>query len=388
MIEISRESLIEILADLVRIPSVNPDLVPGANGEAEIAQYIADRLRRTPGIDVELQYAGSDRPNVIATVGSGTGRTLMLNGHTDTVTLEGMAEPLSGRVDGNRLYGRGSNDMKASLAGMIVLLEAVATAGDFPGRLVATFVVDEEYASIGTQAICRDIDRWRPDAALVLEPTRLGMHVAHKGFVWAEIETHGFAAHGSAWQEGVDAIGRMGRVLVRLEQLNAELISRAQHPLVGPPSIHASLIRGGQELSSYPASCELQIERRTIPGETAEQVQAELEGILAGLRAEDPSFSATLNMGLVRDPFEVGRDAPIVQALGLELERVLHRSAEFGGGSGWMDSALLSAAGVSTAIFGPGGYGSHGFEEWANLDLLTEFAQVLAATAYRFCAAH
>src|SRR6185312_9002073 len=173
MIEIQREALVEALAELVRIPSINPDLVPGANGEATIAEAIATRLRGTPGITVELQEVVPGRPNVIASVGAGNGRTLMLNGHTDTVTVEGMTEPFSARVDGNRLYGRGSSDMKAALAAMIVLLEAVANAGDFPGKLVATFVVDEEYASIGTQAICDQIERWRPDAALVLEATDL-----------------------------------------------------------------------------------------------------------------------------------------------------------------------------------------------------------------------
>ncbi len=386
MIEINRDQLIQTLSDLVRIPSVNPDLVPGAGGEAEIAQAIAERLRQTPGIQVEIQEAASNRPNVIASVGSGDGRTLMINGHTDTVTLEGMAEPLSGRVEGNRLYGRGSNDMKASVAGMILLVEAIARSGDFPGRLVATFVVDEEYASIGTQAVCREIDRWKPDAALILEPTRLSLTIAHKGFVWAQIETQGFAAHGSAWHEGVDAITMMGKVLTRVDRLGRELTAQPGHALVGPPSLHASIIRGGQELSSYPASCLLDLERRTIPGETPDNVHTELQDIIDATRTEDSSFSAALTMGLTREPFEVGEDEPIVQAVRAACERILNVTPELTGGSGWMDSALLSSAGVPTAIYGPGGYGSHGFEEWADLDMLETFVKVLGATAYDFCA--
>jgi acetylornithine deacetylase len=385
MLDITRDRLIQTLADLVRIPSVNPDLVPGAGGEEELARSIAGRLRNTPGIEVELQEAAPHRPNVIATVGNDSGRTLMLNGHIDTVTLEGMTEPLSGRVDGNRLYGRGANDMKASVAGLIVLLEAIAAAGDFPGKVVATFVVDEEYASIGTQAVCREIARWKPDAALITEPTGLEVTIAHKGFVWAVIETHGFAAHGSAWREGVDAITHMGRVLVEIEKLNADLTTRPAHELVGPPSLHASLIRGGQELSSYPASCRLEIERRTIPGESEEQVRSELQAILDRLQRADPAFAATLTMGLTREPFEVGRDESIVQAVKSAVEGVLNQTPTFTGGSGWMDSALLSAAGVPTAIFGPGGYGSHGFEEWADLDMLNDFVNVVARVAYDFC---
>ena len=142
MIEIDRTRLIDTLADLVRIPSINPDLNPGADGEREIAEAISTRLRQTPGIDVELQDAGNGRPNVIAGVGTGAGKTLMLNGHTDTVGVAGMAAPFDPKVEGNRLHGRGSCDMKGSDAAMIVLLEEVARAGDFPGRLVATFVVD------------------------------------------------------------------------------------------------------------------------------------------------------------------------------------------------------------------------------------------------------
>ncbi|HEX7104049.1 MAG TPA: ArgE/DapE family deacylase [Nitrolancea sp.] len=385
MIEIQRDVLVEALAELVRVSSINPDLVPGAAGEAEIAAAIAARLRQTPGISVEVQEVVPGRPNVIASVGDGPGRTLMLNGHTDTVTVEGMTEPYSARVDGNRLYGRGANDMKGALAGMIVLLEAVARAGNFPGKLVATFVVDEEYASIGTQAICNQIERWRPDAALVLEQTDLEICIAHKGFVWATIDTHGFAAHGSRWQEGVDAITHMGRVLAGIDELSQVLVTHPGHPLLGPPSLHASLISGGQELSSYPARCHLEVERRTIPGESLEEVRTELQSILNRLDEADEKFSATLTMGLERHAFEVSEEAPIVRAIVDASQQVLDLTPRLGGAAGWMDSALLSAAGVPTAIYGPGGDGAHGFEEWADLDVLEKFTNVLARVAYDFC---
>ncbi|MBX5446358.1 ArgE/DapE family deacylase [Sphaerobacter sp.] len=386
MIQIDPRHLRDALADLVRIPSINPDLVPGAGGEREIAEAIAARLRATPGITVELQDAGNGRPNVIATVGEGAGRRLMLNGHMDTVGVAGMTDPFSPRVEDDRLYGRGAFDMKGSLAGMIVLLEAIARAGDFPGQLIATFVVDEEYASIGTQAICREIDRWRPDAALVLEPTELEIGVAHKGFVWAEIVTHGRAAHGSDFRAGVDAIVHMGRVLVELERLGADLLARPPHRYVGPPSIHASLISGGQELSSYPEECRLQIERRTVPGETAAQVEAELQAILDRLSAADEQFKATLTMGVVREPFEISENAEIVRVLGRAVERELGQEPVIYGGFGWMDSALLAAAGVPTAIFGPSGDGAHALVEWSDLASLETFTRVLTRVVYDFCA--
>lgn len=384
MTEIQRDMLVQTLTQLIKIPSVNPDLVPGASGERELA--IVDRLGRTPGIKVEVQEVANGRPNVIATVGRSTGKTLMLNGHMDTVTVEGMTDPFTPRLDAGRLYGRGAVDMKGALAGLIVLLEEVARAGDFPGTLIGTFVVDEEYASIGTSAICREIDRWQPDAAIVLEQTNLGLGVAHKGFVWAEILTQGVAAHGSYWEVGVDAIAMMGRVIVALDQLSRDLISRPHHPIVGPPSLHSSLISGGQELSSYPVSCRLQIERRTIPGETAEQVEAELTGILDRLATDDPAFSARLAMGLVRQPFEISEDATIAQAISHAVESVLGARPALSGHSGWMDSALLADAGVPTAIFGPGGDGAHGHVEYVDLDSLVSFTQVLARAAYDFCA--
>lgn len=385
MIEVNRDALVQALADLVRIPSVNPDLVSGATGERRIAEAIADRLRKTPGIDVELQDAGDGRPNVIAATGNGNGRTLMLNGHIDTVTVEGMDEPFSAHVEGNRLYGRGTSDMKGAMAGTIVLLEALARAGDLPGRVIVTFVVDEEYASIGTQAICREIERWRPDAALVLEQTDLNVGIAHKGFIWADIETRGHAAHGSYWQTGIDAIAHMGRVIVAVEELSQKLVAQDGHPYVGPPSLHCSLIDGGEGISSYPERCRLQVERRTIPGETVEQVEQEFQTILDRLAADDPKFSATLRMGLVRDSFEIAQDAPIVQILSNQIEAELGQTPRLFGGAPWMDSAFLSAAGIPTAIFGPAGHGAHGHEEWVDLDSLESFTRILARTAYAFC---
>jgi acetylornithine deacetylase len=386
MIQIDREQLVQTHAELVKIPSINPDLNPGADGEAAIARAIAERLRQTPGIQVELQDAGNGRPNVIAIAGSGSGPALMLNGHIDTVGVAGMDAPFDPVIDAGKLYGRGASDMKGAVASMIVLLEEIARVDDFPGRVIATFVVDEEYASIGTQAICREIERWRPDAALVLEGTALDVSIAHKGFVWATITTRGRAAHGSRYQDGIDAIAHMGRVICEIDDLAGDLLKRAPHRYVGPPSMHASTIRGGQELSSYPEACVLEIERRTIPGESAEQVEAELRAILERLAAKDPVFRATLEIGLVRHPFEIAEDAAIVRLVSAAVERRLGRTPDLIGGMGWMDSALLSDVGVPTAIFGPAGGGAHAVIEWADLESLYDFTVILADAVQEFCA--
>lgn len=387
MFEVSRAALIDVLSEMVAIPSVNPDLVPGASGEGELAHAIAARLRRTPGIDVELQEAAPGRPNVIASVGNGPGRTLLLNGHIDTVDVTSMAAPFTPRVDGDRLYGRGSYDMKGSMAGAVVLLEELARRDDFPGRLVVTFVVDEEYASLGSQAICRDIARWQPHAAIVLENTALDVCVAHKGFIWATIATHGVAAHGSRYWLGKDAIMAMGPILSELRRYSDELLAREPHRYLGPPSAHASLITGGQELSSYPERCLLSLERRTIPGDTLASVEGELRAVLTAAQALDPTLAATLEMGIERAAFEVHEDAEIVQTLltATRAERTLE--PQFIGKAGWADSALLMAAGVETVYFGPDGGGAHANEEWVDLPSLEAFTRILASTAYTYCAA-
>ncbi|HEX5165654.1 MAG TPA: M20/M25/M40 family metallo-hydrolase [Thermomicrobiales bacterium] len=387
MTEIDRGALVEAIAELVRTPSINPSLVPGADGERAIAEQIAERLRRTPGIEVELQDSGDGRPNVIASAGIGSGRTLMINGHIDTVGVAGMAEPYSGRVEGNRLYGRGALDMKGAMGGALVLLEAVAGDPSFPGRLIVAFVTDEEHSSIGTQAVCREIERFRPDAAIVVEPSGLNATIAHKGFAWAEIVTYGFAAHGSDWEHGVDAIAHMGRVIGALEAHSRELLTRERHPIVGPPSLHLSLIGGGQELSSYPDRCRLEIERRTIPGESEEQVRAELQAILDRLATEDDQFKADLTMGLFRSPWSVSRDEQIVQVLAATYREDTGAEIVYDGAAGWMDTALLGDAGVPAVVFGPDGDGAHAVVEWADLDSVERYTRILAKTAYAFCGA-
>ncbi len=270
--------LVELLRGLVEIDSINPDLIPGAAGEAEIARYVAEWSERA-GLEAVIEEAAPGRPNVIATArGSGGGRTLLLNAHMDTVGVDTMETPFDARVEDGRLYGRGSYDMKGSLAA-ILAVAAEAKKRGLRGDVVVAAVADEEVASIGTESLVASGRRF--DAAVVAEPTELDVAIAHKGFAGFEIETRGRAAHGSRPDLGEDAIVRMGPVLVRLDELSARLLANQTHPLLGSGSIHASLIEGGQEFSSYPERCLLTGERRTLPGESLEDVEREL-GEIAG----------------------------------------------------------------------------------------------------------
>jgi acetylornithine deacetylase len=372
----------ELVSQLVAIDSVNPDLVPGGAGEQAIASAVASWLERA-GLDVTLDEQVPGRPNVIAVArGTGDGRSLMLNGHLDTVGVAGMQDPHTPRIVGNRLYGRGAFDMKGGLAA-IMLAGAAAAQHLVRGDVIVTAVIDEENASIGTQSV---LQRWRADAAIIAEATGLDLCIAHKGFVWLDVEVTGFAAHGSRPDLGIDAIAKMGHVLVQLDQLGRDLQSSAGHQLLGSGSVHASLISGGQELSSYPERCALSIERRTVPGETPESVEAEIQHIIEGLAARDPQFRGAVTTRLARGSFAIAEDAPIVQVLRRESTAALGRALAIMGVPWWMDSALLADAGIPTVIFGPGGEGAHATVEWVNLDEVEQCAAALIATARAFCA--
>ena len=373
---------VELLRQLVAIDSVNPDLVPGGAGEGNIAHFVARWFERA-GLEVVWDEVTPGRPNVIGIArGSGGGRSLLLNAHMDTVGVEGMQRAHDPYIEGNRLYGRGANDMKGGLAA-IMLAGAAAKRRGLRGDVIVTAVVDEEYASIGTASIVKS---WRADAAIVTEPTELEVCTAHKGFAWFEVETEGVAAHGSRPELGVDAIVKMGKTLVELEQLDLALRAAPSHRLLGSGSVHASLIEGGQELSSYPRLCRLQVERRTIPGETLTQIEAEIPAIFARIAASDPAFKASVKTGLVRDPFEVSLDETIVRTVMQHAQRVLGRDIMEVGGTGWMDSALLSSTGIPTVVFGPGGAGEHAVVEWSDLTQVERCAEILAAIAQEFCA--
>jgi acetylornithine deacetylase/succinyl-diaminopimelate desuccinylase-like protein len=381
--QVDRDDLIRTLGDLVRINSINPTLVPGAPGEAEIAGFVA-RWLSDAGLEVRIDEPEPGRPSVEARLrGSGGGRSLMLNAHMDTVDVAGMAEPFSGDIREGKLFGRGAYDMKGSLAACMAAAKAIARSRTpLRGDLVVAAVADEEYGSIGTAGLLRTL---RTDAAIVTEPTSLRICRAHKGYLWIEVEVLGRAAHGSRVDLGVDANLRMGRFLVALEGLERELRTRSPHPLVGPPSLHAALLEGGSGLSTYAARSVVRIERRTIPGETEAGAVGEIEALLAALRREDPSLQISLRTFFSRDSFEIGPLAGIVQTLDAAAKTVLPAPPVHMGDTPWMDSALTAGAGIETVVFGPHGTGAHAAEEWVDVESVVQTANVLAATAGTWC---
>jgi acetylornithine deacetylase len=372
----------ELAAQLVSIESINPEVVAGGSGEAAVARFVAEWCERAE-LETTISEPAPGRPNVIATArGSGGGRTLMLNTHMDTVGVAGMSDPFVPRIEGGRLYGRGSYDMKGSLAACM-LAAAEAKRRRLRGDVVLTAVSDEEFASVGTTSIA---DTVRADAAIVTEPTEMRLMIAHGGFVALEIETTGRAAHGSRPHLGIDAIAKMGHVLVGIEELDGRLRANPTHPYVGSGSIHASIIEGGQEYSSIPARCVLQAERRTIPGESMELAVSEVREILDAAGAGDADFSGDVRVIAAREPLEVSADSEIAAAVRSAATAVLGAPPDVVGETFWADSALLAAAGIPTVLFGPIGEGAHAEVEWVDVASLEQCVEIYVGVAAELCA--
>jgi acetylornithine deacetylase len=368
--------------ELVRIDSRNPSLVANAPGEGAAARMLHDVLGSW-GFAVELREAAAGRPNVIARAGKPGGRSLMFNGHVDVVGVEGMTHaPWDAEERSGRIFGRGASDMKGGVAAMCAA--AARAASDITdGEIIIAAVVDEEYESVGTRALVAS--GVRADAAIVTEPTGLAIMPAHKGFVWITVTTHGRAAHGSRWDIGVDAILAMGQVLIEMGRLDQHELPKRSHPLLGRPSVHASLIEGGSGMSTYPDRCTLQIERRTLPGETVEQVRSEIEQACARAGAGFTDFRADIEIGVAQQPSDVATDAPIVGALAGAL-RAESLPVRVQGMSAWTDAALLNANNIPAICFGPGDMSlAHAAEEYISIDEIERATQVLTRLAKQWC---
>ena len=374
-----------LLAALVAIDSVNPELVPGGAGEAGMARFIA-KWGRAAGLETHVQAAGPGRDNVILIArGSGGGKSLMLNAHTDVVGVSEMAAPFQPQLRDGRMYGRGAYDMKSGLAAAMLAVKA-ARESSLRGDAMLSAVVDEEYGSIGTEALLAEWERWQADAALIAEPTELSISIAHRGFVWLEFETFGVAAHGSKPELGIDAIAKMGKLLLALEGHDRALRAQPSHDLLGSGSLHASLIKGGEEISMYPAHCQLLVERRTIPGETMDSVQAQAQSLIDEIAKTDPEFKAAVKATFARAPFNIEPDHALARQLKAIAEARLGVDVPLIGSSWWMDAALFGERGIPTVVLGPVGAGAHAREEWVDLASVAQCQAIYTDLIADFCA--
>ena len=379
--DIPRGDAVALTQALTRIDSRNPTLSPGAPGEAAVAGALADTLSQW-GFAVNLEECAPGRPNLVARIGPLDAPALMFAGHLDTVGVEAMThEPFSGASIAGRIFGRGSADMKSGVAAMCAAaLRASDACGSGARRqIIIAAVADEEYESLGMRAL---LDSGvHAEFAILTEPTRLAVCPAHRGFVWTEIEFVGRAAHGSRYDIGVDAIRHAGLVLAELDLLETGALHSHIHPLLGRASLHASKISGGSGMSTYPDRCTLAIERRTIPGETAEQTVEEILDACARVKQRHPELSASVRLLASQLPSDVASDAPVVRSLERAL-KVAGMETRIEGLSAWTDAALLNAAGIPAINFGPGDIAlAHAAEEYVPVNEIEQAAAVLSHVA-------
>lgn len=371
---IDNDYITETLQKLVQINSVNPGLDEHGPGELEIGTYIAEQLK-VLGIEPIVDEPAPGRLNVTGVIkGDGTGRSLMLNAHMDTVGVKGMTDPFSGRIEDGKLFGRGAYDMKGSIAAILGVAKSVKESDkSLKGDLVLSFVADEEYESIGAEAL---VKKMRTDDAIVTEPTDLKLCTAHRGFGIWKILTKGKTAHGGNHHLGVDANANMGLLMAELYRWSDRLQKEKVHPLCGAASMHLPLVSGGRSLFVYSHECEIHVERRTLPGESREKIEVELQELLNELQNRYPGFKASMELVIWRSPYEIEANRPFVKRVADSLEKVTDKQSELIGHTWWEDSAIFGDSGIETVVLGPKGGGIHEDVEWVEIKSVEELARV------------
>lgn len=385
---VKRSELERLVKELVRIES-HPE-VP--TQEKEAAEFLNEFLIGE-GICSRLRTVEKDRPNVIATLeGSGFGKTLMLNGHTDTVPAYDMdIPPFTPKVMNGKLYGRGALDMKGGLGAMAMALVALRRAKvRLGGDLILTAVVGEERRSEGTEDIV--LRGPKADMAIVGEPSDLEIQPSHRGLEWLEVHVRGKAAHSGEAEKGVNAISMAAKFVRKVEEELVPRLRERRSKSTLPPALNIGVIQGGQQPSSVPDHCVVKIDRRWTPEETLQQVFQEFYEIFDELRREDPRFRAELrrdpaNMKtMTHVPNVVPPGHPLVRSLAQAVKEVTGRRARVTSFEGWTDAALFTHfAKTPAVVFGPGGAGAHARVEYVNVEDLVKCMQVYARVAMDIC---
>ena len=373
-----------LLTDLVAIESVTPWLIPTGAGEEGVARFIADWLADLP-LDIHLEEVEPRRPNVIARLrGTGDGPTLCLNAHHDTVGYENWKDrALTAERRADRLIGLGAADDKAGVAVGLLAMRELATGPRLRGDVELVTVADEEGASIGTEHY---VAHHHPDACIVIEPDDSGrVFVESQGFGWVDVIVHGKAAHGSAPEDGIDAIVRMAEVIRGLHRRDVEVFQAGPVPFNGRTVFHTGTIRGGTDYATYPSQAVLGIEIGTQPGERLADRVREIEQTFEEVKVTFPDFRGEVKVHLEREPFVAqGHDALLACADEAALE-VLGVPLRKEGMNAWADAALIQAAGISTIMVGPLGGNFHSPDEWVDLPDVVRSTAIVRGTVERFC---
>lgn len=360
--------MLDLLSELIRIPSINPSFVEGSS-ELPLALFIRDWLQAHK-IEAHIEEVLPGRPNVFAELGEGDKPVLCLCAHLDTVGVQEMIiPPFEPTIKEGRMYGRGSCDMKGGLAAVLQAAVRLSEQG-IPGKLILALVCDEEYSSIGADDF---VKKHKADACILTEPSDLKLVLAHKGFIWGKITTFGKSAHGSRSDIGISAISKIGPILTGLNELEI-LLNLRRDDLTGPASMHVSLIQGGNGISTYASTCKMHIERRTLPFEKEDEVKKELEDVIYQACPD-----AQVEWYFSRPAFQCNPDEKIVKC----VEEAHPNVSQIGWGI-WTDAAIFQQAGIPTVNIGPIGFGLHEPIESVDIDSIHKTADILFDAANSF----
>ncbi len=350
----------KLLSELIALPSVNPAFLPARHshaGEKRVADFIA-AWGAAAGLEIEFQAIARQRRNVLCRLpprGVMKSR-ILLAPHLDTVNVVSGEQLVPIRRAG-RIHGRGACDTKGSVAVMLAALADVARTGKRPQHTEIVFagLVDEEHAQAGARALADS--GYEADLAIVGEPTRLRIVTAHKGNVWWRLETRGRAAHGATPHNGRNAILEMARVVEALETRYRARLNRRRHRLLGSPTVSVGVIRGGTQANIVPDHCEIEVDRRTLPGETHRSLRAELTTLFRELGVRVKLHAAK---AVECPPLETRSHAPFVREF---LAAAGQRTGE--GVHFFCDAAVLAGGGIPSIVFGPGDIAqAHTADEW------------------------
>lgn len=367
------EDPVALTAQLAAIDSINPGLMLGAAGEGEVADFV-EAWGRARGFEVHRQEAAPSRPNVVLVRrGSGGGKSLLFNGHMDTVGVHGARTKDVFVADG-KLYGRGVLDTKAGLAAAMVVVASFAP-GELCGDLIVAGVADEESGSIGTSKLVED---WRPDAAVALEPTDLVVISRHRGFAVIDVDLTGKPAHTSRAERGINAVHAVADVIRAVTALNDRWAAAEPDPLERA-TVLVNQVHSGGELFTVPPTCNVTVEMRTTGRKAGQQI----EEVLATISASTPLVTKC-EVQFARNPLAQPDDHPFVQAM-LRAVQTAGIEPRLSAAPFWTDAAYHAEVGTAACVVGPVGQGLHEDEEWVTVESVHQCAAALRALAVDWC---
>lgn len=352
-----------LLAELIALPSVNPAFLPPRHphaGEGRVAEYLA-ALGARAGLDIEFQPVLPHRPNLLARLrpAGKIRQTILLAPHLDTVNVA-RADQFTPRAQGGRMFGRGACDTKGSVAAFFSALCGLAHSGTRPRETEIIFVglVDEEQGQSGSRFLA---DRkFQADLAIVGEPTRLALATAHKGSVWLAVETRGRSAHGATPWFGKNAVHAMARVVDSLETDFAASLRKRRHPLLGPGSVSVGMIAGGTQTNIVPDRCVINVDRRTLPGESEAATRREVAAFLRARKLDAKVSNVKLKPCF---PLETDPSLPLVRQFLRSIGQARPVGLHY-----FCDAAVLARGGIPSVVFGPGDIAqAHTANEWISI---------------------